>query len=102
MDSGGLSGSGIETISSVHQGAEMIAGGLRQQRCEHRCLSRRGQVAAANFGECMQRYSLDGLIDLRDPGGNAAPLLAGIDGKGGGQFLFNRRLQDLRSQDLGS
>ena len=79
----------------------MIAGRLRQQRSEHRCLSRRGQVAAANFCECMKRYSLDDLIDLRDPGGNASPLLARINGKGGGQFLFNLGLQYLRSQDLG-
>jgi hypothetical protein len=45
----------------------------------------------------MERDSLNDLIDLRDAGGDVAPVLARIDGKGERQLLFNLGSQALRA-----
>jgi hypothetical protein len=50
----------------------------------------------------MERDSLNDLIDGRDPGGNVAPVLARIDGKGERQFSFNLSAQALRTLALRS
>src|SRR5450631_3263325 len=89
MDSGGLPRSWVERVARIHQRTEMLARSLGQQGIEHRGLPRRSQIAATNLAERMEGNALDGIVDLRDPGGNAATLQSPINSKSGRQFLLD-------------
>ncbi len=67
-DAGGMARCGIKTISGIHQRAELIAGGLRQQGNKDRSLAGGGEVTAANFRQGVERDAADSIVNLSNAG----------------------------------